>query len=320
MMRKTKLFETILLTSLLASSPWVLAEAPSDATQAEASTQLQPLPKDQQAATDKAIESQKQVQNKKLEIINESVFGAFEKIKQAATLIEQNKDKAAIEALQAATGKFDVALEANPELGMVPIYSGVSVAEMLNTPDEVEKGIKTTIELLKKHKVQLAREMLAPMRDEMVTATTYLPMATYPAAVKKATKLLIDGKQKAALNVLNQAFSTLVTKASIIPLGLVRAEALLLEASQMDKEKDKAKVRKYLESAQAQLKLAELLGYTDKHAKEYADLEQQITALEKEVEGANKVEQLYARIKSAFHSLIGKESQPQEKEPAKKAQ
>ncbi|HGG60495.1 MAG TPA: YfdX family protein [Gammaproteobacteria bacterium] len=306
-MRVKKTISALIITGLATASPALLADTAKTADAKPATSQLQPLPKDQKSASDKAIADTRAEQGKKLEIINQSVFEAFEKIKEATKLLDQDKTKEAIDALQAATGKFDTALAAEPGLGMVPIDSGVAVSELLNKPEDVEKAIDNAINLLKKHKVQLAREVLSPLKDEMVTATVYLPMATYPAAIKEATKLLIDGKKQEAIAVMNEALSTLVTRASVVPLGLIRAQALLVEASKMDKEKDKDKIRDYLKSAREQLKLAALLGYTDKHADEYKDIDAQIAAIQKEISGENKVEKLYDKVKGAFRKLVGEE-------------
>ncbi len=308
-MQKKTLLNAFLLSSLMIASPMILAESVNDAQQASAA-QLQPLPKDQKQASDQAIQGIKKQQDKKVEVVNESVLSAFDDIKQAMSLLkEDGKSKEAIKALQSATGKFEVSLAAEPGLGLVPIHSGVVVSELLNTPVQIEKSIETVIRLLKGNKVQLAREILIPMKDELVTETTYLPMATYPDAIKAATKSLIEGDNKAASVILDEALSTLVSRVSIVPLGLVRAEALIIAASSMDKEKEKSRALQYLDSAQDQLKIAHLLGYTDKDSKHYVSLEEQIKALKKEIGGGNKVEQLYEKLKSSFSSLVGKQSE-----------
>ncbi len=306
-MRVKKTITALIVTSLAAASPALLAETAKPADAKPATTRLQPLPKDQKSASDKAIADVRKEQSKKLEIVNKSVFEAFEKIKEATLWLDQDKLQEAIDALQNATGKFDTALAAEPGLGLVPIDAGVAVSQLQNTPEEVQKAIDSAIELLKDHKVQLARETLAPLKDELITATTYLPMATYPAAIRQATRLLIDGKKQDAINVLDEALSTLVTRATIVPLGLIRAEALLIDASKMDKEKDKDKIRDYLKSARKELKMATLLGYTDEHAEEYKDIDSQIAAIQKEIEGENKVEKLYDKVKRSFRKLIGEE-------------
>jgi len=304
-----------LIASTLAISPVALAEiqtAPAANTSTNNTDNPATTPAQNKANHD-AIKSQAKVQNDLLEKVNKSVSEGFAKVMEAGKLIDQGKNKEAITALEAATGKFDIAIAANPELGLTPIDARVHVTEMITTSATVKAQVSLANSLLKDSKVQAARSILLPMRDDIETRTIYLPMATYPDAIKLATKMLVDGNKEAALETLNVAFSTLVQKISIIPLSLIRAEAMVIAASELDKEKGKEKAMNLLDAADEQLKIAVALGYTTDNSIAYEDLSKQIKALKKEAKGPNMVEKLYTKLRESFKNLV-KESSEQKEE------
>lgn len=326
---KQYLLTTGLIITTMAASPYVLSATSGQNTNQETSGQNNTpqttevtnnntgnsttLSETQKQETDKAIDAQKEKEKQKLEIINETVLKGFKEIDEAIVLLQQkDKEKAAIKALEAATGKFDIALAADPSLGQVPIDAKVFLNELLTTSDDIKSNIQLAINLLKDRKVRDARFLLDPMRDELVISTTYLPMKTYPDAIKQATKQLINGKKEDAIVTLNEAFSTLVIKEAILPLGIIRAENLLKTASNMDKEKNKTTIKKHLKDAEDQLEIATLLGYTDKHFAAYEDIKTQIKALRKEVDEGNIVERLYEKLKASLSNLVGEHSTSEE--------
>ncbi len=263
----------------------------------------------QDKANKKAIVKKAQSQVDLLKEVNKDVLNGFKKVIEATKLIKEDKVKEAIKALQDATGKFNVALAANPKLALIPLASSVSINELITTPKAIKTQIKLVKEFLDDSKVQAARALLIPLQDELVTRTTSLPMTTYPDAIKLATKMLIDGKKDAAEATLKTALSTMVDEVSIIPLSLLRVESMVLAASELDKEKDKDKALILMNAAEEQLQVATALGYTTKNSSLYEDLSQQIKALKKEITGGNIVEKMYSKLKSSIKSLINKKSE-----------
>jgi len=223
-------------------------------------------------------------------------------------LLQDDKEQQAIRLLQEATGKFDIAIAANPDLKLIPIDGHVAITAFITTPEWVKKETNTVIDLLKNHKVQAAQTILEPMKDEMVIVNTYLPMGTYPNAIKLATQYLLDGDNENAVATLDTSLSTVVIQEAIIPLAIIRTESLLTEASKLDKTKEKEAVVKLLDAASEQLEIATLLGYTDKETIAYESLKAQIKAVKKEVNGKNVVEKMYDKVKVSIKSLIGKEN------------
>lgn len=316
-MKKT-VRNALLLTSLIASalsiSPTALSESQTDAGM-KLSTQSN-VEKDsaQQKANKVAVDNQAKAQHELLDEINKGVSEAFTSVMKGGQLITEGKEKEAIKALEAATGKFDIALAANPELGLILIDSRIRVTEMITNSATVKAQISLAQGLLKDSKLQAARAVLLPMQDDVETRATYLPMATYPDAIKLATKMLIEGDNDAAVKTLLVALSTVVQEVSVIPLSLVRAESMVIAAANLDKEKGKEEAMKLLDLAEDQLQIAVALGYTDKQSALYDDLSVQIKAIKKEAAGPNVVKKLYDKLKLSFKGLIKENSGDKKKE------
>jgi len=297
---KKKLRNSLFAASLLVAAPsWAADDKPV-------------LDEAQQAASDKAIARQEGKQNAMLQAINENVVAGFAKVQEAARLLTQEgREKEAIAALEAATAKFDIALVAKPDLSLVPIDTRVAIAELITTPEMIAEATDKALDLLKDGKLQAARKLLLPLRDEMVTETVLLPMETYPDAIKLATAELIKGEKEKSLAILDEAFSTFVIMRSVLPLSLLRAEAFIIDAAALDKEKDKAQALKLVEAAEMQLEVAVLLGYADKKSAAYENLQDLVKDLKKEIKGGNVVEKLYYKLKQGLRKLIGEESRQQ---------
>lgn len=302
-MKKKTLMSTVLLGLLMVAPFTQAVNTTTDKGESVLTTE-------QQASSDKAVKSAEQEQKALLEEVNEGVLEGYQKVLKATRLLVQDgKEKEAIALLQEATGKFDIALTANPSLDLVPIDGDVSVSALITTPELIKKETKLAVDLLEDHKIQAARALLEPLKDEMVISTAYLPMGTYPDAIKLATKYLIDGKKEDAVTTLATALSTIVVKKSIIPLTIIRIESFLKEAADLDKEKSKDQALALLEASEQQLEIATLLGYTDKNSALYEDIKDQIKELKKEIKGGNVVERLYKKAKESIKNLIRKEGE-----------
>jgi hypothetical protein len=268
----------------------------------------------EKSATAKAVNKLEQQQSELLAEVDQKVLAAFNNVQKAVELLQaEGKEKQALAALEKAVGQFDTIMAARPELSLVPIQSDVEVSELITTPTLVKRDIQLAIDLLKDNKVIAARALLAPMQDDMVATTIYLPMATYPEAIKLATKALVKGDKDESLAIIGQALTTFVVKESVIPLGLIRAQVLIEEASKLDKEKDKANIKTLLARAADELEVAKLLGYTDDEGLAYEGIKDQISALQKEVDGKNVVEKLYKKLTTSFKKLIDKEAKQETK-------
>ncbi len=265
------------------------------------------MSQEQTIQSNKAVKAIEKEQNSLLETVNQGVAEGYKKVLKASQLLLQDgKEKQAISLLREATGSFDIAMAANPELKLIPIDGDVAISALVTTPELIKKETKVAIDLLKNNKVQAAQAVLEPMKDEMVVVNVYLPMVTYPDAIKLATKYLVDGKKENAMMTLDATLSTIVVEKVVIPLAIIRTESLLKGAAELDK-KDKTKAHELLNAAQEQLEIATLLGYTDQNSKAYENLNTQIKAIHKEIDGRNVVEKMYDKLKASVSSLISKE-------------
>lgn len=261
-------------------------------------------------ATTEAIRQETSRQNELLRQINQDVADGIKHVANAVELLDRNQDKEAIEALQAATGKFDIALAANPDLALIPVDAHVTVFDLAASADVIRNKIKAVKSLIDDGKIQQARIQLAGLRDELLINTVYLPMATYPDSVKLATRYLVDNKRNEAIAVLSVALTSTVSETAVIPLGLIRAQSLIQQASELADEKEAA--MDFIQAAAQQLEIARLLGYTDDESALYQSLEQQIANLKQEINGKNAVTRLYQKLAESFSELISREGRPLE--------
>jgi ribonuclease HII len=137
--------------------------------------------------------------------------------------------------------------------------------------------------------------LLNTLQSEIDIVTVNLPLISYPQALKLAARYLADGKTKEARDVLEMALGTLVQNEIVIPLPILKAQALIDAASKVAKEhKDEALA--HLEAARQELKLAKALGYTSTSDTTYQMLDEAIEKVEKEIKGPNKAEKLFEEL------------------------
>jgi hypothetical protein len=235
----------------------------------------------------------------------------------ALRALQHNNKTAAKQALQNATKSFDAALKKDPKLDMVPVDERISVNDFTGDAKLVKHIKDAATSLLKDNDTQAARAMILPLEDEMTITTQYLPMKLYPEATKQAQKDLAKGNNKAAFGDIVGALHSVVAESVIIPIPLLTAQDMVLEASKLGK-KDKTKALKLLSSAQDELQKAVLLGYTKKHAKAYKSLENEIKSIKHAVDGGNSVDKMYEHIKHSFESLLSLHRKEAHKDSTKK--
>jgi len=254
----------------------------------------------------------KEVVNKEAKDLRQSLKKAPKEVAEgmkqtivALKALQKRDTKTAKEALEKATKLFDTAIKNDPKLALVPIADSIEVHDFTGDSKLVKKTIKAAQALLDEYETQAARVLLLPLEDDMIITTQYLPMGVYPLATKDALKQLNEGKDKEAFTTLVTALHGVVVQSVVIPLPLITAQSLVIEASKLDK-KEKEKALKLLTLAQDELEKAVLLGYTKKHAPEYKMLQKEIKNIQKEIKGKNVVEKLYEKIKKDFASLLTK--------------
>ena len=238
------------------------------------------------------IKAEKNAQNTQL--VKEAIR-AIQYTQEALMYLKNKKIKKAKEALKNAVGQLAIVLNTPKAPYLLPVDIQIEAYQFQGKLEDIAKMVNQAKLLVVANKLPAAREVLNALRDEIVIKTVNLPLATYPAALNLAIKYINEGKIKEAEDVLAMALSTLVEVDTIIPIPLIKAEALVSEASKIVK-KDKKQALKYLEEAKNQLKLAETLGYTSKSDTTYKMLRDEISKLEKEIKRNHNTKGLFEEL------------------------
>lgn len=258
-----------------------------------------------QAKTDKKVlvNNTMQEQIKQHKQAPKEVVAGMQQTFKALKAMQAGKKADAKKALEAATKSFETALKANPSLDLIPIDERFQAFSFMGSSDAIAARLKLAQQLLKAHDTQVANAVISPLKDELDITVISIPMKIYPVAAQKALEELNKGNDKAAFDAIAEAMNSLVVVKAIVPTPLLAAQDMIIDASRLDKKK-KAQAKKLLSAAKEELKRAELLGYVSKNEAAYKLLNDDITKIQKEIEGKNVVEKLYDRLKNDFKKII----------------
>jgi len=221
--------------------------------------------------------------------------------------LDKKDTKSAIKDLEDAIGKLEVVLASEKAPKLLPVDASVTAMEYIGDVEQIKKSVKMVEDLLDDGKVQEARVLLDTLRSEIDVISVNLPVSSYPDALKLAAKYLHDNKIDEAKAVLSTALSTLVEDVVIIPIPVLKADALIKAASKIAKT-DKKQALKHLAQAKTELERANALGYTSKSDVTYKALEKAIEKTEKEIKGKNKAEKLFEELINKLKSFKEKPS------------
>ena len=251
-------------------------------------------------AADASVSSQ--IAAKRRTLVADAV-SALRETEAAVQLLAAAKAADAIAALERATGKLDIVLAADPDLALAPVDVRAIVHDVIAAPDAVTALRQRAEAALDDGRLQDARHMIADLASEHVISVTSIPLATYPAAIKQAAALIHADKPAEAAAALETALSTLVVEDTIIPLPLVRAEALLDSARPLAEKPQRTagendRLRRLLDAARVQIELAQALGYATKDDLEA--LSDELKTIRRKTEGQGFATGLFDRIKRLF--------------------
>ena len=211
--------------------------------------------------------------------------------------LDKNKKDEAIKTLEKAIGKIEVVLSNPKAPALIPLDSKVIVQQFVGTAYDAENAVITAKAFLDNKRVQDARRVVSALVDEIDVSTINLPLATYPVALKEAAKYLHDNKVDEAKRVLAATLNTFVNVTTVTPIGILEAESLIDAASKIAKTNKKLALS-HLAQAKAALKRAEALGYTSRSDTTYKMLNESISKVEDEINGANKPAKLFEELKA----------------------
>lgn len=243
-----------------------------------------------------------EVGEKRKEIISEAT-AAVAQTRDALQALEDGKTEEALAALEKVTGKLALIIAREPELALAPLDVSVITHDLYATPETVNRQVKAAEKLLEDGAVQAAREILFLLASETRIRTTNVPLATYPDAIKAVVPLIDDGKVDKAKNALQLALNTLVVTEEVIPLPVMRAEALLTAAEELAENDDRTteqnqKLTDMLNAARNQIKLAQALGYGEK--KMFKPIYKEIEAIEQKTKEGKSGVGFFDRLPGMF--------------------
>jgi hypothetical protein len=240
--------------------------------------------------------------------LDKEAIAAVDETKNALKAIEQDKPDEAIAAIERATGKISVLLARNPATALLPVREEVEVID--GAPEDLQaiKDLQKVLERSVSDKdYPMARVVLLGLTSEIRARTYDLPLATYPAALKEAARLLDEKKTKEAGVVLQTALNTLVVIDRVAPLPLVLARTAIEQAEAL-REKDRDGALKLLATARHELERAKALGYAGNDP-EYDGLNKAISDLEAQVKGKGDTSGAFARLKERLAGFFKRQSE-----------
>ncbi len=231
-------------------------------------------------------------------LVREAMVANEDMLMAIVSLEHQDKD-AAYKALSDASGKLDVVLARDPHMKLVPISARLTTEDLESGPKAVKESLSQAKKQLSDGHVQVAKSLLRPLTSEIRTSIEYLPMDSYPAAIKQASQDIQAGHLNEAAALLADTLRAIVTKETIYPLPPLKAEADVQEAEALikaDPKKNQAQATDLLNQAGQQLEVGKLLGYGD-----YKDITKEIASVQQKLHGGSADTGLFARLKSLLH-------------------
>ena len=294
------------------------SEKPSSTAEAKSQVQAQPQPQSKQnfqqqrqAAESQArpdIEKEREkVKEKADQSLDQDAIAAVTETQTALDDIAANKKGGAMSALETATGKINILLARNQSAALIPVASEVNVIDAAPLDENAVQALNHRVaEAVRAKDYPTARLLLYSLTSEIRVRVYNLPLATYPTALKDAARLLDQGQNDQARNVLLTALNTLAVVEKVTPIPVVLARAAI-DAAQQQSQKDKSAAQTLLATAKNQLQRCQDLGYAADIA-DYGALNTNIAQLDKQLKGNGDTGELFAKLKDELSSFFNRQS------------
>jgi hypothetical protein len=290
------------------------ANPPQANTQTQAQQQPQQSPnfeqRRQRAEKQVRPEVERERQNARAQAdqsLDKDAVAAIAQTQTAIDAIAKNKRSEALGAIEAATGKINILLARNAAAALIPVASEVDVVDAAPLDEKAIKALDRGLgDAVMAKDYPAARLILYSLTSEIRLRTYNLPLATYPTALKDAARLLDQGKNDQASQVLLTALNTLAVVEKVTPIPIVLARAAITAAEEQSK-KDKNAAQTLLATAKNQLQRCQDLGYAA-DIPEYPALNTNIAKLEKELKGNGETGALFAKLKDELSSFFNRRS------------
>jgi YfdX protein len=251
-------------------------------------------------------QTQNQTEEKRKALLADAT-SAIQETQSALKYLDEGKNKEALAALERATGKLDIILARDPALTLAP--AGVTVLTIdLQGGIDVVKALRRQIQdLMDAGRFQEARRLMGSLASETVVSVRNIPLATYPAAIKDAVKLIDENKTNEAKSALQNALNTQVVTETVIPLPVVNAQTSLKAAETLAEKKDRSsddntRLKASLDNARSQLERAQELGYGKKS--DFDKFYQQLKEIEQKTADNKYGIGFFAKIKASITDFM----------------
>jgi len=261
-------------------------------------------------------------------ILDREAIAVIEETQRAIDAIAANTTSEALAALERASGKIDILLARNPSTALIPVSHEVVVFDTaprdIQAIDKIGEAVDAVIA---SKDYPAARGLLYGLMSELRVRTYNLPLATYPAALAEAARLLDQKKSAEARIVLMMALGTLLAIDQVTPLPLLVAREAINEA-EAQRDKDKELALALLDTARHELDRAMALGYWAQEP-EYKTMKDEISNIQKQLKKNEDTSPFFSKLQdglSAFMARLSKgkqsrhdKSQPKQSQPEKRA-
>ncbi len=249
----------------------------------------------------------------------EEAIAALDETDKAIKALEDGKNDDAVAALERAIGKLEVILTKNPDMTLAPVDVSSTVIDIIASPAEIKTAKAESMRLLADHQLQLARPIISSLASEVDIKTTYIPLGTYPLALKSAAALIKDDKVDEAKVVLGTALGTLVSDVVALPLPILNSVALIDDAKKLSEKADRTedentKLMALLDAIDHEIARGEALEYGGKDA--FKPLRDEMKEIRKKVGNGGSGKGFFDKLKSLFQGL-GKDHAQSAKDAAK---
>lgn len=239
---------------------------------------------------------------KRQRLVEEAVSAVDMTREALASLDKDNTDKA-IETLEKITGKLELLVARNPSLALIPVGVTTTIYDLFAEVETIESIVEKAHDALDDGDVQTARHLLENMASEIVISTTKLPLATYPAAIKRVAPLIDDGKIDEAKQQLQTALNLLIVSDVIYPLPDLRSNVMLKEAQELSEKSDRSdeesdRLKELLEEVRSQVKFGRELGYFTEESS--VDIHEELEQIEEKTESGKSGLGFFEKIKGLF--------------------
>lgn len=240
----------------------------------------------------------------------QKALAILDQTREVVDAITKDDKEKAIKKLAHLIGELEILMTKNPDVSLIPVNVGYEIRDAVVDIETAEALIAEAKKEFEAGYYQAAKKVLNTLSSEYVIRISFLPLATYPDAMKEAAKFLDEDKKEEALIVLLDALYILAVQEIAIPLPVLRAEEYIKAAAIVVKEKDENYIETavvLLENAEYQLKLADVMGYGKKD-EEYKTLNTAILelkqAIQEKLETNNLFDKLSEKIKKFKERLF----------------